>query len=685
MKINKELSQEQINKFTKAMISSGFKQEAVHEYRDLDGNIIYWRIRLKNIETGDKWIRPVMWDEKNSYQLQEPKFNKKPLYNLHKLAKFAHDEVVWLVEGEWCADFLINLGELALTSGSADSAIKADWKPLSGRKVVIWPDHDESGKRYADAVYKELYQLGCELWQVDTDGLKLPDKGDAIDWRQLHPEATIKDISESFLIDLSKKIESNNTEKDSEKRENQASLIVNFVMENSELFHDENSIVYAQDNLTKETRKLESRVFKDWVVSSFYNMTGISPREQSIKEALNTLSGIGRFEGRCENVYIRVAEHNNAYYIDLGVPKSSDVICVTPGKWEVLSDAPIKFIRSESMRPFPMPVGGGDFKLFWELVNIPKDVQLLVLCWLIECFRPDTPFPVIEILGEQGSAKSTTQSLLRSLIDPNACNLRAAPKSVEDIYVTGGVNWLVSYENISYLSPQAQDAFCILSTGGGYAKRKLYTDVDESVLAVKRPIILNGISASVTAQDLIDRTISIETPIITHRVEVNDVWNKFEENHAMILGALLDIFSKALDGLSEVELPVENCPRLIEFTRLGIATAKIIDLQPEVFLDAFNAARSESIARTIDASPIATALIELFEKSPYSTQKLPLKALLEQLEKYKPFNCESWPRTPKGLGDALRRCAPALRHIGINCKSIGKRGSYIEWEISKFN
>lgn len=685
MKINKELSQEQINKFTKAMISNGFKQEAVHEYRDLDGNIIYWRIRLKHPETKKKVILPVMWDEKNGYKLTEPKFNKKPLYNLYKLAEFAHDEVVWVVEGEWCADFLTNLGVLALTSGGADSAIKADWSPLSDRKIVIWPDHDEAGKRFAEVVNKELSQLGCELWEVDTDALKLPSKGDAIDWRQLHPEATINVISESFLIALPKKTESNNTEKDSEKRENQASLIVNFVMENAELFHDENSIVYAQDNLTKETRKLESRVFKDWVVSSFYDMAGISPREQSIKEALNTLSGIGRFKGQCEKVFIRVAKQNNAYYIDLGIPKSSEVICVTPGKWEILSEAPIKFIRLDSMRSLPVPIGGSDFNLFWELVNIPKDVQLLVLCWLIECFRPDTPFPVMEILGEQGSAKSTTQALLRSLIDPNACNLRAAPRKIEDIYVTAGMNWLVSYENISYLSQQTQDAFCILATGGGFAKRKFYTDFDESVLVVKRPIILNGISASVTAQDLIDRTISIETPVITHRVEVNDVWNKFEENHAVILGALLDIFSKALDGLSEVELPVENCPRLIEFTRLGIATAKIIGLQPEVFLDVFNAVRSESIARTIDASPVATALMELFEESPYSTQKLPLKTLFEQLEKYKSFNCESWPRTPKGLGDALRRCAPALRHIGINCKSLGKRGSYIEWEISKFN
>ena len=44
------------------------------------------------------------------------------------------------------------LRALATTSGAADSAPKADWRPLAGRDVTIWPDNDEAGQRYADAV-----------------------------------------------------------------------------------------------------------------------------------------------------------------------------------------------------------------------------------------------------------------------------------------------------------------------------------------------------------------------------------------------------------------------------------------------------------------------------------------------------------------------------------------------------
>lgn len=688
MKSISETLQDAVSRLTKKMIAQGYQQEALHEYKDCEGEILYWRIRLKNFESGEKWIRPLKWIDGKGYSLGEPAFlYKKPLYNLHGIAEKL-EAAVWIVEGEWCVDALTHIGVLASTSGAADSVIKADWQPLAGRKIIIWPDNDEAGQRFAKVVMTELRLLGCEFWQVNVDALNLPPKGDAVDWLKMNPQATDKEITDLPLIDLlvteidaQKSNDADETVKPP--RENQASAIVNFVIEHVELFHDQNSDVYAQDVSTKETRRLDSRPFKDWLVSNYYELTGKSPREQSVREALSTLGGIARFKGVCHEVNIRVAKHDNAYYLDLGVCGQSDAICITSGEWRLINDPPVRFLRPDTMRPLPIPIGGGDLSSLWQMVNIPKNDRLLAITWVIESLRPDTPFPVLELIGEQGSAKSTTQTMLRRLIDPNACDLRAAPKTVEDVFVTGGVNWVVSYENISYLSPQMQDALCVIATGGGFAKRKLYSDADESVITVKRPVVLNGISAAITAQDLIDRAISIETPVITKRMEINEIWRAYEEKHPLLLGALLDIFAQSLSCLSSVQLPLDNCPRLIEFTRLGMAIAEVVGQAGDEFLKAFNACRYESIARTIDASPVASALIEWFDGRNQQKTELPLKVLFAQVEIFKPNGSDSWPRSAKGFGDALRRAAPALRQMGIECRSLGKVGSYVYWEIKQ--
>ena len=74
------------------------------------------------------------------YELAEPKFSDgKPLYGLHRIAGNP-DAEVWIVEGEQKADALNKLGLVATTSGGATSAEPADWQPLSGRTVRIWPD-----------------------------------------------------------------------------------------------------------------------------------------------------------------------------------------------------------------------------------------------------------------------------------------------------------------------------------------------------------------------------------------------------------------------------------------------------------------------------------------------------------------------------------------------------------------
>ena len=333
------------------------------------------------------------------------------------------------------------------------------------------------------------------------------------------------------------------------------------------------------------------------------------------------------------------------------------------------------------MGALPEPVRGGKIDALWSLINIPKESRLLVLAWITDCLRPDTPFPILELNGEQGSAKSTTQTILRRLIDPNACDLRSAPKTVEDVFVGAGANWLCSYENISYLSSAMQDAFCVIATDGGYAKRKLYSDADETVIKAKCPIILNGISIAITAQDLIDRTITVETPVIEDRFDVSKLWEDFHAIQGMLLGALMDIMADALALLPTVTIPKENRPRLVEFAKLGMAVAQATGSAQTAFLEAFNASREESIARTIDASPVATAFLAWHEYKRISNVTMTVNGLFQEITEFKPDGTDSWPKSAKGFGDALRRLAPALRQMGIECKSLGKQGGTVKWSV----
>lgn len=470
--------------------------------------------------------------------------------------------------------------------------------------------------------------------------------------------------------------------KEEEEKQSQASLLVKYVEQRFELFHDQNKDVFTREMKSGEVRGLGSRQFRDSLLAGFYQDTGKAPRDQSVREALGTLAGLGRFHGECLDINLRTAGANGMYFLDLAVPGSSRAVRISASTWEIVDSPPVMFVRPESMQPLPDPVRGGSIDPLWRIANIPIGCRLLALSWLVECLRPDTPYPLLELIGEQGSAKSTTQGALRRLLDPNACDLRGVPKSVEDIFVSAGACCMASYENVSHLPALMQDALCVLATGGGFAKRKLYSDTEESVVSVKRPIILNGISASVTAQDLVDRAVSIETPVITERHEVTDLWRSYEVERPKLLGALLDITARALELLPQMSIPADERPRLVEFAHLGMAVAKAVGQLPEDFLQEFNDCRQESLARTIDGSPVATAVVDFINANPHG-KTATAKEFWTTLENFRPTGCDSWPRSPRGLGDALRRVAPALRQIGIECKCHGKVGGNSKWEINR--
>ena len=149
---------------------------------------------------GRKIIRPLKLNG-SGYVFGEPAFpNGKPLYNLDRIAA---DQAapVWITEGEKAADALTKLGAVATTSGGADSASKADWTPLRGRRCYLWPDNDDAGREYAGNVAAILIELGCMLSAVDVDKLVLPPKGDAWDWVHSLENASLDDLNRVPRVD----------------------------------------------------------------------------------------------------------------------------------------------------------------------------------------------------------------------------------------------------------------------------------------------------------------------------------------------------------------------------------------------------------------------------------------------------------------------------------------------------
>ena len=78
--------------------------------------------------------------------------------------------------------------------------------------------------------------------------------------------------------------------------------------------------------------------------------------------------------------------------------------------------------------------------------------------------------------------------------------------------ITATNGWCLAFDNLSHLQDWQSDALCRISTGGGWAGRALYTDQDETILDVMRPIALNGIEEVVTRNDLLDRSPIVYLP-----------------------------------------------------------------------------------------------------------------------------------------------------------------------------
>ncbi len=453
-------------------------------------------------------------------------------------------------------------------------------------------------------------------------------------------------------------------------KSSQADLLLSILRdtEGAELFHSPDGEAYVTMPVGehRETWKVASRAFREWLQHRCYQAEGKVPGAQAVQDAIGTVSGIAKFDAPAMPVHLRLAEHEGAIWLDLGDPDWT-AVRVTKSGWEIISstEVPVRFIRRPAMQALPLPVRGGSVEELRPLVNLPDDdAWALYIGWLVGAFHPGGPYGVLSVSGEQGSAKSTACKLARRMIDPSVTDLRRPPKDERDIFIAAKSAWVSAYNNLSGLRPELSDALCALATDGGFATRALYTDEDEAVFAARRPVILNGIEEPASRSDLVDRTVVLSLRPIPEerRLEEAEVMARFGQVQPRVLGALLTAVSSALRNRGTVRLARK--PRMADLAVWVTGAEEGLGWPPERFVDAYMGNRARAHVEVIENSLIGPPILALLEAGPWEGTAAELLAALNALRGATPPPAE-WPRTPRGMSGALTRLAPNLRACGI--------------------
>jgi len=458
-----------------------------------------------------------------------------------------------------------------------------------------------------------------------------------------------------------------------------STVIVNAVLaSDATLWHNSESepfITIGKDGHL-ENHRLGSNASRQWLSQVGYRETERVPGGQSIQDAINVLSGVAGFDGEEHPTYSRLAEHDGAVYIDLGLP-DWEAVEVTAAGWSVIPLPPVKFIRSGEMLPMPLPAWCGDWSELRALINAPTDdLWLLTLAWLVQAYWPHGPYAHLVLVGEQGSVKSWMTKVLQRLVDPGKGGVRTKPRDIQSLLIHASWSRVVTIDNFSgVLDGWLSDGLCGLSTGTAAGQRRLYTDYEQAVIEVRRPAIINGIDVVVPRGDLMDRSIFLELPKVEGRKSEAELEAAFLAAWPRIFGLLLDATAEGLKNRGQVTLA--NPPRMMDFALWVTACEPALPCEPGEIMQYYTQARKDRSLDNVMADAFARAIFQHIRASIPDITAADLLARLSQAEGVAISEPpRGWPRDAARVGTKIRRIAPLLREIGVEIsasKSNGRR------------
>lgn len=456
---------------------------------------------------------------------------------------------------------------------------------------------------------------------------------------------------------------------DSEGRKRPQADVLLEIGRRHKLFRDPSGDTYAQlmHDGHLEVHAVESKGYREHLAAEYYAIAAKGCSRNAMVDALDTLAAQARFAGDVRPVWLRTARDEDSLVIDRGDPEWSEIHVDALG-WEVRQGGDVAFRRAHRMKPLPLPdesvTPAEGFARLWKYANVTSADRVLVAAFILGAFKPQGPYPLLMVSGEQGTGKSTFSRLLKRLIDPSAAPLRQPPKEPRDVLVAAINTWLLCLDNLSWLPPELSDTLCRISTGGAISERTLFSNLDETLVEVQRPVVMNGIEELATRPDLAQRGIHVELEPVRRVLPEAKLLRDFDADAPAIFGAILTALATCVATHEHVKL--DPMPRMADFAQWAAAGMSTLGFQTSDFLAAYRANQAAGLQQGLDSSPVGRAVVEFMAtRTEWRGTASDLLASLRDLADSNDQRSRQWPKVPRALSAALTRLGPALRSAGI--------------------
>jgi hypothetical protein len=402
--------------------------------------------------------------------------------------------------------------------------------------------------------------------------------------------------------------------------------------------------------------------------------TGHVPNGQSMGEAIEVMQGEALDESETLDIHLRVAETPGGVWLDM-CDETNRLIHIRNGAWEVADrtafGVPV-FRRSPSMRALIEPTQTtnpvADIAPLWNVVNIPGPYKTMLVGFLIHCIiHEKSAYPMLTIIAEQGSGKTSAMKILQELIDPSGDRGGALPVNEEAFALSALNSWLLRYDNLSTIPPSKRELLCRAATGGTVRKRQLYTDSDEKLYSFRRPIILTAINLGTASPDLTERMVRVQLSRISASQRITDqqVSDMWKASRSRVYGAVLTLAAQVQQKISAGAFDSMDKPRMADY---GMVLAALDQIMQTSSVAQYRAQQIEMAVETVADEPTYLALDLCSDQFQPQAWEGTSRALLLKLSGlFNSSSLQTWKKPPQSAPDLTRSidiCAPSLRRQG---------------------